>query len=148
MKLRRAHGISQEQLAADAGVDRRYLSDVENDKRNLSVGIVEKLASRFGLSLSQFFGLVQNHSLEDIKEALCSAEYPEAVVFECPDYAEAFIGISHDGRAVYNYDLMVASLVAEGMTADEAMEFIDYNTLRAIPYMGPEAPIVLMPPSI
>lgn len=40
---------------------------------------------------------------------------------------------------------MVECLVkADGMTEEEAMEFIDYNTIRAIPYAGELAPIVLM----
>ena len=40
---------------------------------------------------------------------------------------------------------MVECLVKEdGMTEEEAIEFIEYNTIRAIPYFGPNAPIVLM----
>lgn len=29
------------------------------------------------------------------------------------------------------------------MTEEEAVEFIDYNTFRAMPYMGEKAPIVV-----
>lgn len=29
------------------------------------------------------------------------------------------------------------------MTDEEAIEWIDYNTIRAIPYMGEKAPIVM-----
>ena len=28
-------------------------------------------------------------------------------------------------------------------TADEAIEWIDYNVIRALPYMGEEAPIIM-----
>ena len=31
----------------------------------------------------------------------------------------------------------------EDYAEEEAVEFIDYNTLRAIPYMGDKAPIVV-----
>lgn len=31
----------------------------------------------------------------------------------------------------------------DGMTHEEAIEFIDYNTVRACPYMGSQAPIIL-----
>ena len=31
----------------------------------------------------------------------------------------------------------------DGMEYEEAMEFIDYNTVRACPYMGEQAPIIL-----
>lgn len=30
-----------------------------------------------------------------------------------------------------------------GCTAEEAMEWIDYNTMRALPYAGAMAPIVI-----
>ncbi len=141
--LRRVHGISQENLAVESGVDRRYLSDLENDKRNPSIEIVAKLAAYFGLSTAQFFAIGKPVTLSKIKELLCEAESDDAVVFESPDYATAFLGIAHDGRAIYDYSFMVASLVAEGMSVDEAVEFIDYNTLRAMPYMGHKAPVIL-----
>ena len=31
----------------------------------------------------------------------------------------------------------------EGFTEDEAVEWIDYNTLRAIGYFGADAPIIM-----
>jgi len=41
---------------------------------------------------------------------------------------------------------MVAWLVDEkGMTAEEAAEWIDYNTIRALPYFGEGAPIIVYP---
>lgn len=143
VRLRRIHGISQESLAVESGVDRRYLSDLENDKRNPSIEIVAKLAACFGLSLAQLFALTGSASVSEIKDALCEADCEDTIVFEAPDYAVAYLGITDDGRAVYDYNFMVASLVADGMTADEAVEFIDYNTLRALPYMGPKAPVIL-----
>ena len=40
---------------------------------------------------------------------------------------------------------MVESLAKEdGMTYEDAAEFIDYNTIRALPYLGDKAPIVKM----
>ena len=75
---------------------------------------------------------------------LCEMGYRDAVIFENPDYDSAIIGVSDDNRVVYDYDKMVECLVKEdGMEYDEAMEFIDYNTIRACPYMGDKAPIVL-----
>lgn len=59
-------------------------------------------------------------------------------------YDAALIGVSHDGRAIYDYDLMVEWLMdTEGFTEEEAAEWIDYNTIRALPYMGEDGPIVL-----
>ena len=54
------------------------------------------------------------------------------IVFENPDYSDALIGISSDNRAIYSYDKMIECLMNEDkMTYDEAVEFIDYNTLGA-----------------
>ena len=31
----------------------------------------------------------------------------------------------------------------DGMTHEEASEFVDYNTVRAIPYMGAQKPVLV-----
>lgn len=67
------------------------------------------------------------------REELCEMGYDETVVFENPNFDNAIIGVSTDGRAVYNYDLMVEHLVIdENMDVEEAMEFIDYNTIGSL----------------
>lgn len=61
--------------------------------------------------------------------------YEETVVFENPSYLKAIIGISDDGALCYSYNKMVQCLMEEDkMEQEEAMEFIDYNTIRALPY--------------
>lgn len=79
------------------------------------------------------------------RDTLCELGFDGAIVFENPDYDDAIIGTSHDDRVVYSFNKMVECLMKEdGMTEEEAIEFIEYNTIRAIPYFGPNAPIVLM----
>lgn len=61
-------------------------------------------------------------------------ELPEdTVVFSNPDYESALIGIDvREDRAVYDYDLMVEHLMKQdGMTMEEAVDWVDYNTLGA-----------------
>ena len=59
-------------------------------------------------------------------------------------YDTALIGVTHDDRAVYDYDLMVEWLMEDqGFTEEEAVDWIDFNTIRALPYMGADGPIVL-----
>lgn len=59
-------------------------------------------------------------------------------------YDDALIGVTDDGRAVYDYERMVEWLMeTEGWPYEDAAEWVCYNTLRAIPYMGEDAPIVI-----
>lgn len=79
------------------------------------------------------------------RDLLNELGYENAIIFENPDYDEAIIGVSHDDRVIYSFEKMVKCLVDnDKMTDEEAIEFIEYNTIRAIPYFGPSAPIVLM----
>ena len=68
----------------------------------------------------------------------------EVMVFENYDYDSAFIGYSNDYRAIYDYDLMVEYLMdKEGWSYEDAIEWIDYNTIRALRYYGDRAPIIM-----
>jgi hypothetical protein len=82
--------------------------------------------------------------IEELKEALLDEGYGDSVVLENPDYATAVIGRSEDGRLIYSYEKMVEFLmVTDGMSREDAIEFVDYNTIRALPYMGERAPIIM-----
>ena len=62
-------------------------------------------------------------------------ELQKIVQFENPDYANAVIGISDDNRLIYSFDKMVECLMnQDNMSEEEAIEFIEYNTIRALPY--------------
>jgi len=81
---------------------------------------------------------------EDVRKLIEDYDYEDVVIFSNPNYASAFIGISEDDRAIYDYDKMVEHLMdKDGLTDMEAIEFIDYNTIRALPYLGDRAPIVM-----
>ena len=67
----------------------------------------------------------------------------ETMFFRNPDYTSAIIGISSDYHIIYSYDKMVEYLVShDEMTIEEAVDFIDYNTLRAYTSKG-KMPIVV-----
>lgn len=53
--LRKDLGLSQEGLANEAEVDRTYVTDVENGRRNISVEILEKLIIALKISFAEFF---------------------------------------------------------------------------------------------
>jgi hypothetical protein len=76
-------------------------------------------------------------------DRLVSEGYEDVVIFENPSYDDALIGVSDDNRAIYDYDKMIAWLCKnDGMELDEAVEFIEFNTIRAIPYYE-GAPIIM-----
>lgn len=85
-------------------------------------------------------------TLERIKEFLCDNGCEDAIVFENPEFCKAFLGVSDDGRLVYDYAKMIESLMEEeDLSEEESIDFVNYNTIRAIPYMGEKAPIILYP---
>lgn len=83
------------------------------------------------------------------RDALCDMGHEEAVVFDGPDYDDAIVGVTDEGRVIYDYNAMVRCLMQQdGISEEEAIEFIEYNTMRALQYAGPEAPIIMNPLSI
>jgi transcriptional regulator with XRE-family HTH domain len=54
-QLRKEQELSQEALGYKAEVDRTYVTDVENGRRNVSVEILERLIKALGVSIAEFF---------------------------------------------------------------------------------------------
>lgn len=79
-----------------------------------------------------------------IEDKLLDNGYEDIKYFTNFSYDTALIGVSEDNRAVYDFDLMVEWLIeTKDFTQDEAIEWIEYNTIRALPYMGSGAPIIM-----
>lgn len=53
--LRNLRKWSQEDLALEANVNKNYLCDLENGRRNPSLEILERIADALGISLSELF---------------------------------------------------------------------------------------------
>jgi hypothetical protein len=84
--------------------------------------------------------------IDDIRSLLCEMGYEDAVVFDNPEFDPAIVGVTEDGCVVYDYEKMVAHLMeTDGISAVDAIEFIDYNTIRALPYAGEKAPVIMYP---
>ncbi len=67
-----------------------------------------------------------------------------ALVFDNPAYDDSIIGQTFDGRAIYDIELMAEELASDDeMTIEEAMDFINYNAIRSLPYAGEMAPVVV-----
>ena len=56
-ELRQAKGLSQEALAFKAGIDRTYMTSIENGKRNVSIQNIEKVINALEVSVQEFFSV-------------------------------------------------------------------------------------------
>lgn len=54
-RLRSERSLTQERLAADAGVDRGYVSSIELQKVAVSVDVLDKLATLLGVGIGELF---------------------------------------------------------------------------------------------
>lgn len=54
-ELRRKGGITQEKFALMTGINRSYLTDIEQGNRNFGFDTLDKIVKGFGISLSEFF---------------------------------------------------------------------------------------------
>ena len=91
--------------------------------------------------------MINNEYECKVEKTLLKNGYEGVMFLTDYSYDDALVGVSTDKRAVYNYDAMVEWLVEEeGFEDDiEAAEWIDYNTIRAIPYFGSTAPVIYYP---
>ncbi|AFL83521.1 putative transcriptional regulator [Belliella baltica DSM 15883] len=51
--LRKEKGLSQEELAEKSGLNRPYISGIEQGKRNVSLEVMEKLAEALGVGIEE-----------------------------------------------------------------------------------------------
>jgi hypothetical protein len=83
---------------------------------------------------------------EEVKLML-EEENPEALLFD--GHESALVGVSRRcGQpvlAVYDEELIIQSLIAQGLDAEEAVEFYEFNVAGA--WVGPMTPIILVRPS-
>ena len=86
------------------------------------------------------------NTVDELREYLEAQGHEETIFFENPSFVKAITGITDSEQLIYDYNLMIeAAMEEEQWEAEEAIEWIEYNTLRSIPYMGHHHPIVSMP---
>lgn len=78
------------------------------------------------------------------EERLIEYGYEDVKFLVNESYDDALIGVSEDGRAIYDFGLMVEWLMLKYDWSEiESIEWIETNTLRALPYMGEGSPIIM-----
>ena len=74
----------------------------------------------------------------------CGVE-AKVIILDDHAYDKSIVGITENGRLVYDFAKMIKEFASDEKCSElEAIEWLEYNTLRAIPYMGENAPIVLI----
>lgn len=70
--------------------------------------------------------------------------YEDVIILKDFSYDSALVGVSDDNRAIYDFALMIEWLMKEqGWNEEESVDWVYYNTIRALPYMGSRAPIIM-----
>ena len=64
-RLRTARGLSQEELAYRAQIDRSYLSEIENGKKNLGVLVLEAIAAALEVEAVALFKGYRRNAARD-----------------------------------------------------------------------------------
>lgn len=83
-------------------------------------------------------------TIEQLQKILEELECEGTTYFTGPTYVTAIVGMTEDGRLVYEYHKMVDFLMEQDkIDSIDAIDFIEYNTIRTIPYMGEKAPIII-----
>lgn len=71
-------------------------------------------------------------------------EIDRIVILDDHAYDNSIVGITDQGIIIYDFNKMVEELMEdEGWEEEDAIEWIEYNTLRALPYMGDERPLII-----
>ena len=81
-----------------------------------------------------------------VEEKLLEHGYEGVIFLENYSYEDALIGVTEDQRAVYDYEKMIKWLIEKkDFSEEEATDWISYNTIQAISYMGESAPVIMYP---
>ena len=75
---------------------------------------------------------------KELNELLLDNGYENVIIFD--GFSPAFVGVSTDNQAVYDYSKMVDVLIKDGMDETEAMEYVDYNCVNCV---GVGMPVVM-----
>lgn len=85
-----------------------------------------------------------NKEMNNVEKLLLDYGYEGVKYLTNYSYDTALIGVSDDNRAIYDFDLMIEWLMLEeNFDYNDAIEWIEFNTIRALPYMGEGAPIIM-----
>ena len=71
--LRKLNGLSQEKMAEQAGVNAKYYSEIERGKRNVTIKVLEKIATNLGVTFEDLFRFPGNKKLSPQAEEVVAS---------------------------------------------------------------------------
>lgn len=77
-----------------------------------------------------------------VKDRLFEAGHEDIQILESV-YDRAFLGVTGNGRSVYDYDMMIDCIKTSGISYGEAKDWVDSVTLGALPYSPGKPPVIL-----
>lgn len=80
---------------------------------------------------------MDNNELKDMIADLVfdDEELNQIIVLEGDEFADGAVGLTDDNRLVYSYERLVESLAKVYGSEEDAVEWLEYNTIRSLPYM-------------
>lgn len=81
---------------------------------------------------------MDNNELKDMIADLVfdDEELNQIIVLEGDEFADGAVGLTDDNRLVYSYERLVESLAKVYGSEEDAVEWLEYNTIRSLPYMS------------
>ena len=68
----------------------------------------------------------------------------DSIVFDNSSYDNSIVGVTLDGRVIYDYDLMIEEYMNDNdCSYEDAIDWIEYNTIRSLSYVGSKAPVIV-----
>ncbi len=81
---------------------------------------------------------MDNNELKDMIADLVfdDEELNQIIVLEGDEFADGAVGLTDDNRLVYSYERLIESLAKVYGSEEDAVEWLEYNTIRSLPYMS------------
>lgn len=128
--------ISKMELTSDSGKTHAIVENPEEFKK-MGIDIVEEMSEIMEQQEKQETSTCIDELKIINEDLIYLGDKPE-------QYQDAIVGITYDGNnVIYSVEKFAECLVKEGMSHEEAADWISYNTARSLPYMGEHAPILM-----
>ena len=82
---------------------------------------------------------------EKLRDTIAEMYGDDVMLFDNPSFDDSIIGVSENCQVIYDYNSRVLELMDDDNIGwDDAMDFIDYNTIRSLSYQSEPKPVILL----